>query len=79
MGSDTGDGWCLDCGDYFHLDDGGGYNPPCQGCGNCRSCCECNRDYDADEYGPDDGLDDEEREALARMRSNSPTEGGTNG
>jgi hypothetical protein len=35
------DGWCIECGDSFHLDDCGGYNPPCPGCGNCRSCCEC--------------------------------------
>lgn len=38
--TDTGDGWCLECGDEFHLDDCGGYNPPCPcGCGCCRSCC----------------------------------------
>ena len=37
---DTGDGWCLECGEWFHLDDCGGYNPPCPcGCGCCRSCC----------------------------------------
>ena len=35
------DGWCVDCGDEFHLDDTGGYNPPCPcGCGLCRSCHE---------------------------------------
>lgn len=35
-----GDGWCMECGDEFHLDDCGGYNPPCS-CGfHCRSCHE---------------------------------------
>jgi len=35
-----GDGWCIECGDEFHLDDIGGYNPPCA-CGyHCRSCHE---------------------------------------
>lgn len=34
------DGYCIDCGEEFHLDDTGGYNPPCPcGCGLCRSCC----------------------------------------
>lgn len=34
------DGWCLECGEEFHLDDTGGYNPPCPcGCGCCRHCC----------------------------------------
>lgn len=52
--SDTGDGWCLECGDWFHLDDCGGYNPPCYcaACHGeyCRSCCEGNvRALDDDE------------------------------
>ena len=37
---DDVDGWCVECGDVFHLDDCGGDNPPCPcGCGLCRSCC----------------------------------------
>ena len=51
------DGWCLACGDEFHLDDVGGYNPPCPGgCGNCRHCCDC------DDLAEDDDplLDDED-------------------
>jgi len=55
MSSDTGDGWCVDCGDFFHLDDCGGYNPPCPVCGLCRSCCECDR---MDDEAEDDGVDD---------------------
>ena len=52
---DTIDGWCLECGEEFHLDDCGGYNPPCQGCGLCRSCCECAQAEDDDEWeGPED-------------------------
>ena len=54
-----GDGWCITCGDEFHLDDCGGYNPPCS-CGfHCRSCHEAEErdeeDYelDYDEY-PDE-------------------------
>lgn len=39
--SDTGDGFCVECGEYFHLDDTGGYNPPCPSCGLCRMCCDC--------------------------------------
>jgi len=51
--------FCDHCGDEFHFDDTGGYNPPCR-CGlNCRSCCEhaCVRDEptDFDEY-PDDNI-----------------------
>lgn len=55
------DGWCIDCGDAFHLDDCGGYNPPCV-CGfHCRSCHEAEeRDEDAYEDGYDD--DHEERD-----------------
>lgn len=56
---DDEDGWCVECGDEFHLDDTGGYNPPCQGCGLCRSCCEC--DGEKDDYEePDDYPFDEE-------------------
>ena len=34
---------CADCGDPFHDDDTGGYNPPCScGCGYCRSCHDAN-------------------------------------
>jgi hypothetical protein len=36
------DGWCLECGEEFHFDDTGGYNPPCycKACAGavCRSC-----------------------------------------
>lgn len=47
-----GEGWCVECGDEFHLDDCGGYNPPCA-CGlHCRSC------HEADINGPDDDYDD---------------------
>ena len=51
-----GDGFCGECGDPFHLDDCGGYNPPCQcGHGLCRSCCEAqNREDVDDEWYPDD-------------------------
>jgi hypothetical protein len=51
-----GDGWCIECGDVFHYDDCGGYNPPCA-CGeHCRACHEAvegrrDPDYDDD---PDD-------------------------
>lgn len=48
------DGWCLTCGDEFHLDDLGGYNPPCK-CGmHCRSC------HEADEYEAKDWADDDD-------------------
>lgn len=58
---DDGDGWCMDCGDPFHLDDTGGYNPPCE-CGfHCRSCHEreireLDDDYERPEgsYPPED-------------------------
>ena len=62
---DTGDGWCLECGEYFHLDDTGGYNPPCgcKECGGayCRSCCAAERmsddedERDEDSYPVDRG------------------------
>jgi hypothetical protein len=58
MSSDTGDGWCVDCGDFFHLDDCGGYNPPCGVCGLCRDCCRCpfrGRGDEAEDDGVDDG------------------------
>lgn len=51
------DGWCHECGDEFHLDDCGGYNPPCPcGCGLCRSCHESEemRKAEYDEGYPDD-------------------------
>ena len=39
---------CMDCGDEFHLDDAGGYNPPCQcGCGLCRRCHDAAEREDA--------------------------------
>ena len=47
------DGWCEACGDAFHLDDTGGYNPPCScGCGLCRSC------HNADEMAEDEWQDE---------------------
>jgi len=50
------DGYCYECGDAFHFDDCGGYNPPCPcGCGRCRSCCAADAtaedDYAYDESG----------------------------
>jgi len=31
---------CPDCGDVFHWDDCGGFNPPSpHGCGVCTKCC----------------------------------------
>lgn len=45
------DGWCVDCGDEFHLDDCGGYNPPCVCGAHCRSCHDREvREYDEDDY-----------------------------
>ncbi len=49
------DGWCVECGDEFRLDDCGGYNPPCPcGCGRCPECCRaekmCDEEY-ADAWG----------------------------
>ena len=43
---------CSDCGDPFHFDDCGGYNPPCN-CGKCdgmlcRACCRAEL-YDDEE------------------------------
>ena len=62
MADDTDDGYCLDCGDIFRLDDTGGYNPPCRCGALCRSCCEHGRceddptrddeDYDAETEAP---------------------------
>jgi len=53
------DDFCIDCGDEFHYDDVGGYNPPCS-CGmHCRRCHELaehgDDDYERDEDDyPDD-------------------------
>ena len=48
------DGWCGECGDAFHLDDCGGYNPPCPcGCGLCRDCCREER-YREECYGDEE-------------------------
>lgn len=57
-GIDESDGWCLECGDPFHLDDCGGYNPPCYKCGLCRDCCRtsdfgCDAEREDDEDYPD--------------------------
>lgn len=54
---------CPDCGDEFHLDDCGGYNPPCPcGCGCCRSCHDANEREDSEwEYDArEDSIDDSE-------------------
>jgi len=51
------DGYCVECGDEFHLDDCGGYDPPCPcGCGLCRWCCAGNEYDDVDDglEAPDD-------------------------
>lgn len=49
---------CPDCGDEFHLDDTGGYNPPCPcGCGCCRSCHDANASEDL-EWGSGDENED---------------------
>jgi hypothetical protein len=42
-------GWCLDCGEEFHYDDCGGYNPPCVCGAHCRSCHEA-EECEADEW-----------------------------
>jgi len=51
------DDFCVECGDAFHYDDIGGYNPPCA-CGmHCRSCHEAiegRRDPDNDDERDDD-------------------------
>lgn len=39
---------CPECGDEFHYDDVGGYNPPCSCCGVCRSCCRAANAEDDD-------------------------------
>ncbi len=53
-----GDGWCLECGDKFHLDDVGGYNPPCK-CGmHCRHCHEVEENGDYYERDEEDYPDD---------------------
>lgn len=54
------DGWCVDCGEEFHLDDTGGYNPPCPcGCGLCRSCHdnEAREEAEWDDDAPDEALE----------------------
>jgi hypothetical protein len=55
---------CIECGDEFHYDDTGGYNPPCV-CGlHCRSCheAEAMRDRDDD----DAPFDDTDEDSLTR-------------
>jgi hypothetical protein len=42
---------CHECGDEFHYDDTGGYNPPCPcGCGRCRWCCNAESERDEDDW-----------------------------
>lgn len=60
------DGYCVECGDEFHDDDVGGYNPACRKCGLCRSCCRlsdfgCVSEHEDDDsyLDEDDGFDDE--------------------
>jgi hypothetical protein len=56
-----GDGWCVDCGEEFHLDDCGGYNPPCA-CGfHCRSCHQ-HAEHEDDDYEYDERDEDDESE-----------------
>lgn len=51
------DNYCGECGDEFHLDDCGGYNPPCScGCGCCRSCHDAYEDAE-DHWQDDDSSD----------------------
>ncbi len=51
-----GDDWCISCGDEFHYDDCGGYNPPCS-CGyHCRHCHEA----EEGRLDPDNDYDDED-------------------
>lgn len=54
------DGWCVECGEPFHYDDVGGYNPPCS-CGfHCRSCHESEEremEWDNDHDWPEDAED----------------------
>lgn len=58
---DIDDDFCIDCGDVFHYDDIGGYNPPCS-CGmHCRRCHELAQRGD-DDFFDDDERDDEEFE-----------------
>jgi len=60
---DEYDDFCVDCGDEFHYDDIGGYNPPCS-CGmHCRRCHEIaeglyDDEYERDEDGYPDNFDD---------------------
>jgi hypothetical protein len=52
--------FCLECGDFFHEDDTGGYNPECR-CGKehcvslCRSCCEAIESRMSDPEDIEDG------------------------
>jgi hypothetical protein len=58
---DTGDGWCIECGEYFHLDNCGGYNPPCR-CVECQGfyCRSCHRENEGDDYErPEESYPDE--------------------
>lgn len=52
---------CLECGEEFHFDDTGGYNPPCY-CKRCQGavCRSCHTwdDYELDDEG---GSGDAER------------------
>lgn len=52
--SDLDDEWCVECGDPFHYDDCGGYNPPCE-CGmHCRDCHDAmERSNNNDGFGYD--------------------------
>lgn len=61
------DGWCLECGEEFHFDDTGGYNPPCycKTCGGavCRSCHPWNDGPDDDEPDARDFADAPQEES----------------
>lgn len=67
-GEYCGDGWCIECLEPFHLDDTGGYNPPCS-CGfHCRSCHEHEEaGFDDDDYPEDDYQEDEVEWAAERF------------
>jgi hypothetical protein len=74
-----GDEFCVECGDEFHYDDTGGYNPPCA-CGlHCRSChehieSECDDDYERDEDDyPGDG-DEEHMRLTERFWDGRPSD-----
>jgi hypothetical protein len=56
---------CIECGEEFHYDDIGGYNPPCS-CGlHCRSCHELEEQRGA--YGDGDYYDDDRAEYEERV------------